>query len=283
MKQGYLVEREGLRPLPALLNQLDRAQGTLGLDKSTIRVLDWGCGSGVAVEALLAEGWDVYGADIDRDAISAGNKLISGTRLVQLDGSGRSPFPEGHFDFVYSQAVLEHVADLLTVTQEIRRITRYGGLGLHLLPAPFRPIEPHVFMPLVHWLPKNKLRQYLVWVYCAFNIGLTSEINQRAVAGMNLRQKVAFENEYLNNETFYRQFWQLGASFRRQGFSVSYPVLEHPKLERLSRLLSIAPIGTIAKVPILTFASIHPKTRLLGPEDASSGPSTPAPPAPPAP
>src|SRR5205807_635449 len=96
-----------------------------------MRLLDWGCGTGVAVELLRRQGWEVHGADVDERAVREGNRVIGEQRLVVLNDDGKTPFPDGYFDFVYSQAVFEHVRDPLLAAQEIRRVTADGGMGFH--------------------------------------------------------------------------------------------------------------------------------------------------------
>ena len=259
---GNEVIREGLAPLPELVRHLERASLALKLDPSEMRILDFGCGTGVAVEALRQDGWDVYGVDIDTAAIRLGNSLISGDRLRTMDASGQAPFPDHFFHFVYSQAVLEHVEHPETVAHEIRRLTAPHGIGLHMLPAPFRPIEPHISMPIVHWLPKNRARWLWILACCLLHVGLYSDINKQAVRGMGLVRKVDFEYDYLNNETYYRQFWQLASVFRRSGFRVTFPVLDHRRLEPFRPLLAQGLIGKPAEVLILSFVSIHLRTEV---------------------
>jgi len=257
-----LPEREGLEPLPELIWNLDQFSARRRLERSRIRVLDWGCGTGVAVQSLWQQGWDVYGVDIEARAVDFGNTVIGSERLFLVDEAGRTRFPDGYFDFVYSQAVFEHVVDPLLSVHEIRRISANSAGGLHILPAPFMPIEPHIAMPFVHWLPKNRFRRLYILGCCQLGIGLTSEINKRAVRGMDMSQKVDFEYEYLDEHTFYRQFWQLGGAFRKAGFRVSYPVLNHHKLAPFRRVLLLPGLKSLAGILLLTFVTIHIETKV---------------------
>lgn len=63
-------------------------------------------------------------------------------------GDYRLPFPEDTFDFVFSASVLEHVQNTADALREIHRVLRPGGTSLHCFPSRYRPIEPHVFVPL---------------------------------------------------------------------------------------------------------------------------------------
>ncbi len=257
------TEREGLEPHPEVLRCLEETRSLRDTSREKMRILDWGCGSGVAVECLRSDGWMVFGADIDARALEYGNSLIKDRPLALVDAAGRTPFPDGYFDFVYSQAVFEHVKDPVAAVREIRRVTKPGGSGFHVLPAPFLPIEPHIFVPIVHWLPKNALRWVWLLACLSVGIGLTSDVNKKAVQGMTLKEKVNFEYRYLNDQTYYRQYWQLGRAFRDAGFAVDYPVLNHRKLDRLRPLLARKGVRGPAQLAILTFVSIHIRTRLF--------------------
>lgn len=52
--------------------------------------------------------------------------------LISYDGKSL-PFADGSFDVICSNAVLEHVSDLATLAREMRRVTKEGGIGYHLL------------------------------------------------------------------------------------------------------------------------------------------------------
>lgn len=94
-------------------------------------VLDAGCGEGSIINWVAAQG--VYdrcmGIDISPIGVEMGRRNDR-TRTVEFHtGNLRElPFEEGTFDVVYSQSVLEHVADYQAVLAEMRRVLRPGGL-----------------------------------------------------------------------------------------------------------------------------------------------------------
>lgn len=66
------------------------------------------------------------------------------------------PFPAGAFDWVFSNAVLEHVGDWdrqQAFAAEIRRVARKG----YFVATPNRrfPIEPHTYLPLYQFFPSK--------------------------------------------------------------------------------------------------------------------------------
>jgi hypothetical protein len=46
---------------------------------------------------------------------------------------------------------------------ELGRIIAAGGGGMHVFPAKWSIVEPHLHVPIVHWLPKNRLRYWYLW------------------------------------------------------------------------------------------------------------------------
>ena len=107
------------------------------------RVLDFGCGIGQSVETLLNKGYDVYGVDVvdwwhrddywDRSYIPKGNVT---ERLHRIDEANyRIPFPDGHFEFCFSDQVMEHVRDHALVFGEISRVLKSDAISCIASPA----------------------------------------------------------------------------------------------------------------------------------------------------
>jgi len=99
------------------------------------RVLDLGCRYG-ALTRIYAEGNDVVGVDVDRDALAQAATL--GIETLWADVSEALPFPDGDFDVVVAGELLEHVADPAAVVAEARRLLRAGGTFVGSVPNAFR-------------------------------------------------------------------------------------------------------------------------------------------------
>lgn len=78
-----------------------------------------------------------------------------GVPLVRADGR-RLPFASGSFDYVVSNAVIEHVGGPAGARQMILESGRVGRLGwFHFTPNRRFPLETHTGVPIVHWLPTH--------------------------------------------------------------------------------------------------------------------------------
>jgi SAM-dependent methyltransferase len=99
------------------------------------RVLDLGCRYGALTRAY-AEGNDVVGVDVDRDALAEAAKLGIETRWADVEQ--RLPFEEESFDVVVAGELLEHVRDPERLVAEARRLLRPGGRLVGSVPNAFR-------------------------------------------------------------------------------------------------------------------------------------------------
>ena len=77
-------------------------------------------------------------------------------------GDGCSmPFPDGSFDIVYSNSVIEHVGDAERQRAFAREAARVGRRYYVQTPAKAFPVEPHLLTPFIHWLPRSVQRRLL--------------------------------------------------------------------------------------------------------------------------
>ena len=218
-----LTEEEFIqfRPHPLLLAQIESCRNQFQLDKNVFRILDWGCGRGKFVLWLREKGYDAFGVEVDANPFQNGADLFTqkgyeiGKHLFQVDQNGHTPFENSSFHFVTSYQVLEHVCQLDPVIAEIQRVTQEGGEGFHMFPPHRRLIEGHLFMPLVHWLPKNRLRKYLILLFVCLGI----EPHWWRKGKMPLQRKVDVYYNFSIHHTFYRTHDAIRTSFSRRGFN----------------------------------------------------------------
>ena len=94
--------------------------------RRTGKLLEIGCNAGAALDVARQMGWDVKGVESCVSASSfareqLGLDVFTGT----VDAAG---FPANSFDVVFTNAVLEHLCNPLSVLRECRRILRPGGV-----------------------------------------------------------------------------------------------------------------------------------------------------------
>ena len=68
-------------------------------------------------------------------------------------------FEDNSFDYVFSNAVIEHVGGperAQLMLSEARRVSRFGSI--HTTPYRWFPIETHTQVPVLHWLPRGALQ-----------------------------------------------------------------------------------------------------------------------------
>src|SRR5688500_8766671 len=140
------------------------------------RILDHGSESGANIHAVLdgtpVRPENIYIADINPQVLERGRERY-GFQPVLVDESGKLPFPDGYFDIVYCNSVIEHVtlpkseiwttrsskefrerslAHQRAVAPEIQRVGRQ-----FFVQTPYRwfVLEAHSWLPFVGWLPRE--------------------------------------------------------------------------------------------------------------------------------
>lgn len=199
--------------------------------RGEITILDMGCGRGAFVGKLRKLGWRAFGFEVDPRFIKAGAVVETlfeeqSPILTILRSDGRAPFPEGYFDVILSNQVLEHIGDLDTAISEMRRLLKPGGMMLHYFPAKFRLIEPHYRLPLVHWLPKNGIRYAAIWCLTAAGLGKVGKVP------LNAGQRARIIYEYSVDETFYRFPARIQAAFSAHGLRADFRAILQERLRR---------------------------------------------------
>ncbi len=135
----YMLGRNGgmlndLRGQTAMAHLL-----TIAPDIAPTRILDIGCGIGTStVPAAVAfpdaevRGIDV-GASILRYAHARAEHLGAAVHFTQASAE-HAPFPDGHFDVVYSCVVLHETSPeaMVNILAESKRLLRPGGIAIHL-------------------------------------------------------------------------------------------------------------------------------------------------------
>ena len=115
---------------------------------------------------------------------------------------------------------------------EVARVGAPGSKGLHIFPARWRPVEVHMKVPLVHWLPKGRGRRIALHAVLGLGGG-ASYFDHLALA-----DRVEVFARYADTETFYRPLSTITAAFARRGMQVD---VRGPSRDRVASRLPAIP------------------------------------------
>ncbi len=97
---------------------------------SGAKVLEYGCGEGVALAELAKQRGlhqDSCGVDISERAVRKATDRFPHLKFVPTASDGTIPFKDGSFDVVVASEVIEHVFDTDAMFQEFARVLRPAG------------------------------------------------------------------------------------------------------------------------------------------------------------
>ena len=113
------------------------------------RVLDFGCGHGMAAVVLARRGARVTAFDLSGGYLHEARARAEANRVavdfIQANGE-QLPFADEAFDHVWGNAVLHHL-DLNRAGQELRRVLKSGGTAIFC--------EPWGGNPLLNWARRH--------------------------------------------------------------------------------------------------------------------------------
>lgn len=144
---------------------------------SQLRVLDDGCGTGKLVDELAALGCDAWGLDPVTGRAELWQRRDQDRRMARANGL-HLPYPDGWFDAVVSNGVLEHVGEFrpdrrsqrLQYVAEALRVLRPGGVLLLGHPNGACPVDfwhggwhsMRFHWPYERWMPSaREVRGYV--------------------------------------------------------------------------------------------------------------------------
>ncbi len=149
--------------LPSRAKKALKIERLLGLTPAlgSRKLLEIGTGSGGIAHYFAhhpALDFQVTAVDVvDQRLVHDGYdfKLVRDTHL---------PFPDGHFDIVISNHVMEHVGDPKAQRhhlREMRRVLRHDGTAYLAVPNRWMVVEPHYRTVFLSWLPRRWRTHYL--------------------------------------------------------------------------------------------------------------------------
>ncbi len=220
------------------------------LQRARGRVLDAGCGEG-SVALWLAEqipGPRWYGVDVSRIGIEMARRRERPNTEFLVANLKQMPFPEGYFDFIYSQSVLEHIVGYQEALQEWRRVLKPGG---DLLIRVTNGGTHGVTTPRAFWSYLTRRNQ-------------VRNLEPSLLLGADARSdhQNNFDASEIPSDVLLRELRSLG--FRVEFFSTRFAARDRMEGRPSSGPFWKRALGTIARhLPVFPFTHLGPTTILL--------------------
>lgn len=120
-------------------------QSLEGIPKEEVRILDYGCGTGVLGIALASLGYQVAGFDLSDAGIEVAKTAAKKAKVDQqtefvVANAQQLPFQDNSFDLVIGKAVLHHVVKYEGCGEELYRIMKPGAQAIFLEGAAGNPL-----------------------------------------------------------------------------------------------------------------------------------------------
>lgn len=151
-KPGFKSHKEGKFNYILEVTQLHNRNGIC---------LDVGCSNGIVARTLIQQFRQIIGSDIDLTALEMAKPLSSNKLIFILGDAMALPFTERSVDAIICSQTYEHVPSSEKLFSEIDRLIKNEGIVLFSGPNKTFPIEPHYFLPFLHWFNEKNANIYL--------------------------------------------------------------------------------------------------------------------------
>lgn len=117
-----------------LYRAIKKAKGERRKNDSTFRILDVGCGTGASVidfKKMFGKTVEVYGIDVVQLQVELAQQKVKEHGVhatIALYDGVNIPFPDKHFDAIYTSDVLGHVEDVPAWLDELHKVLKPGGV-----------------------------------------------------------------------------------------------------------------------------------------------------------
>jgi SAM-dependent methyltransferase len=228
-------------------------------ESPVVRILDLGCGDGHLIAYLFenlgplfpSRSIEIYGHDVsdyeaanDGETYQARNFLrerfpsVPWEKFVQMiSATDQWPYPDGFFDVIVSNQVLEHLEDMDFFFGEAFRTLKEGGVAANLFPFVHHFQEGHLHLPLVHKIRNFHCLKSMIKVLSAVGLGDFKTTGKRR--GMTLDHYSEHYADFLRQCTYYITYQQARALAKKHHLRISLkysPGFYTQKLRRMLRL-----------------------------------------------
>jgi 2-polyprenyl-3-methyl-5-hydroxy-6-metoxy-1,4-benzoquinol methylase len=113
--------------------RLNTVLGWLAAYPTPLDVLDYGCGSGVLLQALAEAGHAATGADVSEGMLAEARRQLAGlvdenrVRLVPVNADGEGDYRDRTYDGVISLGVLEYCPQPARLLERLASVVKPGG------------------------------------------------------------------------------------------------------------------------------------------------------------
>jgi len=199
-------------------------------------ILDFGCGAGRSVYALVDQGFsNTFGFDVT-DYLELRNP--SDRARFFISESSRLPFEDNSIDLIISDQVFEHIKDQVGVLRELYRIMRPGGVALHIFPSRYCLIEKHIHVPLGGVIGHRWW--YKIWALLGIRNQYQAGLSADETADRNAFYFVEGLN-YVSNSC-YRVVWQT-LGYQYQWIDVEFfDTIDRPAARVIAKTLRMLPV-----------------------------------------
>jgi len=200
------------------------------------RILDVGCGAGKML-TYFADAFaklrpdtqvELHGMDVTSVGFDKIEGFFPSAPNIKIVQTGVPwPYPDGHFDFVVSNQVLEHVKDADFFFSQVHRVLQEGGVSFHLFPLKNCLWEGHLLMPLAHRFIDHDAQ--VRWIALMQKIGFSKRLEPEQAA------------DSLLYYTHYRSRTELLATIKRADLRPSFRYTPKFYTAKLRSILKMSP------------------------------------------
>jgi len=164
-QSGFYDISEKVRSCESRARQADKiayilkTYGSISLSSATC--FDVGCSSGVITTGLALLFGTTIGLDYDEIALKHVTRITRQSPVFLRGDAMRLPLADNSVEVVLCAQVYEHVPSDVLMIREIYRALKPGGIVFFSGPNKLFPIEPHYYLPFLHWLPPVWADRYL--------------------------------------------------------------------------------------------------------------------------